>query len=126
MSVCPTKAIQWKGSKWVLPANEIGATTDMSAEEVAAAEAALDAKNAKIAKRNKTVKTVVGIVMAVVLIGALIYYNFIDKVPGATKPAETTTDTTTDSTQSEPLSGEDTSTDEPELPPLGNQVGYLC
>ena len=82
ISVCPTKAIQWKGSKWVLPANEIGDTTDMSAEEIAATEATLDAKNAKIAKRNKVIKTVVGVVMAVTLIGTLIYFNFIDKVPG--------------------------------------------
>lgn len=126
ISVCPTKAIQWKGSKWVLPANEIGDMTGADAETVAAAEAALDAKNEKIAKRNKVIKTVVGIVMTLVLVGALVYYNFIDKVPGVTKPAETTTETTAADVESEPTSGDTTSPVEPELPPLGNQVGDLC
>ncbi len=72
VAVCPTNAISWRGSKIILPPNEI-------------AEAANDEEKAAIekkrAKRVKIIKTVLGSVMALVLAGALIYFNFIHKNP---------------------------------------------
>ena len=80
MAVCPTKAISWRGSQIILPENEIEAAA--TAKE----------KNAAIEKRNKKKKAVtitVASVLAAILIGAIVYFNFIDvnKPDGDDTPA---------------------------------------
>ncbi|MBQ7378041.1 MAG: 4Fe-4S binding protein [Clostridia bacterium] len=101
ISVCPTKAITFKGSKPMLAPNEIDAPTPEEAERIA------DEHNARILKRNKIVKICASVVMIAVLATALIYYNFIDKAPEPQKPNVTVSD-------------------DPDLPPAGNEVGTLC
>ena len=85
IEVCPTQAISWKGSKIILPPNEIDnpiVITDSSTEEEKqAAEIQKQeflARNEKIKKRNKILKIVTASIMGVVLLFALIYFNFID------------------------------------------------
>ena len=120
ISACPTKAIQWKGSKWILPANEIDVSPNASDEEIKAAEAARDAQNQKIAKRNRVVKTVVAVAMIATLAGTLVYYNFVDReAPPVIPPVESDTesDETVDGT---------VSPDAPEKPKRGTEVGNEC
>ncbi len=101
MKVCPTQAITWKGSKPMLAPNEIEAATPEEAVQLA------EEHNAKIKKRNKIIQIVAAVSMAVLLVGALVYYNFIDTVPESKPTIQTSP------------SGED-------LPPYGNQAGNLC
>lgn len=66
ISVCPTKAISWKGSKIILPDNEIPE------------KASFEEKEAIAEKRKKRVfmlRTVATVFMAAVLIIALVYFN---------------------------------------------------
>jgi thiol-disulfide isomerase/thioredoxin len=105
MGVCPTKAIEWKGSKFVLPANEIGETASV------ADPVAREARNARITKRNRILKIAVGVLMAAVLAGVLIYYNVIDRAPVAEPPAQ------------QPPVGDAATPDDPVY---GTQVGNLC
>ncbi len=123
VSVCPTKAIQWKGGKWVLPENEIPATPDMTNAELAAAQAAVEARNARIAKRNKIIKAVVGIAMAAILVGALVYYNG-DYVADLLAPQEETT-VPVETQGEEPTAAEGETLPEPE-PEVGVEVGNIC
>ncbi len=67
ISTCPTGAIRWKGSKFVLPPNEIG-------DKPVAAE-----MQNKYAKRRRVLKIVAAVLMTVTLLGALVYFNFIYK-----------------------------------------------
>lgn len=68
VGVCPTKAISYKGSKIILPDSEIeAAKTD---EEKAAVEQ-------KREKRVKLVSRIVALVLALIMIGSLVYFNFI-------------------------------------------------
>lgn len=85
IEVCPTQAISWKGSKLILPPNEIEnpiPVTDDSPEDIKqlAEEQKQEflARNEKIKKRNKILKIVVSSLMLALLAFALIYYNFID------------------------------------------------
>jgi len=85
IDVCPTQAISWKGSKIILPPNEIDnpivINENSSDEEKAAAEAQKQeflANNERIKKRNKILKIVLGSLMIALLAFALIYFNFID------------------------------------------------
>lgn len=61
ISVCPTKAISFKGPKILLAPNEVGE------------------KNATPPKKTKVARIVVAAVMAAVLAGALIYFNIVDR-----------------------------------------------
>ena len=70
ISVCPTKAISWRGSSIILPENEI---------EAAKTEEERLTVEAKREKRVKIINTVIASIMALVLVFALVYYNFIDK-----------------------------------------------
>ncbi len=80
ISVCPTNAISFKGGKFVLPPNEIPAlTADMSEDEAAACVSATEEKNKKRKTRRLVTRIVAGVLAAVVLSGALVYYNCIDK-----------------------------------------------
>lgn len=85
IDVCPTQAISWKGSKIILPPNEIDnpivITDDSSDEEKAAAEKQKQdflENNERIKKRNNILKIVLGSAMAILLGFAIIYFNFID------------------------------------------------
>ena len=73
ISVCPTNAISWRGSKIILPENEIIRTADDAEVKAVAAE--------KLKKKKKIITIVVTAVLSAVLLGSLIYFNFIDKEP---------------------------------------------
>ena len=111
---CPTKAISFKGSQFFLAKNAIeDIPEDASKTEKRQAAARLEAYNKKVAKRNKTIKIVAGILMAAILCGALVYYNFIDG-----KPQDPDTDTPAGDV------GDDGSTDDDII--LGTNVGNRC
>lgn len=124
ISVCPTKAIEWKGGKWTLPQNEIPDAPDMTDAEKAAAEAALAEKNARIAKRNKVVKVTVGVAMAALLVGALIYYNG-DYVVSLFDEQETETVAPAEPSDPDVTLGEG-ETQPPPAPEIGAEIGNLC
>ncbi len=68
ISVCPTKAISYKGAKIILPDNELAAAkTD---EERVVIEN-------KRQKRVKLASRITALVLSLVLIGSLVYFNFI-------------------------------------------------
>ncbi len=71
ISECPTGAIQWRGGKILLPKDEIA--PDASPEEKEIYEK-------KRKKKSLIVKITAGVLAASLLIGALVYYNFFDKV----------------------------------------------
>ena len=100
ISACPTGAITWKGSKFVLPPNEIA--DKKSAPDL----------TKKYQKRRKTLKIVAISLMASVLVGALVYFNFIYKDPAIQTPTP-------------PPAEEQETTDTPTIP-QGNKVGELC
>ena len=98
IDVCPTGAISRKGPKILLAPNEVGS-----------AVAGKDVKQ-ELPKKTKIARAVVAAVMALVLVVALVYYNFIDKDPAADSGS---TDSTSQSTPDDTLKE-------------GNQVGDLC
>ena len=98
VGVCPTKAIVWKGSKIILPENEIeAAKTD---EEKAAVEE-------KRTKRVKLLTRVTALVLTLVLAFSLVYCNFIYD----------------DGTEDPPAGDEG---GEEEEIPMGSSVGFRC
>ncbi len=109
MSVCPTGAIQWKGSKPFLAPNAIDEDAPL-----------IDKQNfleqtKKIARRNKILKIVTACLMTILLAAALIYYNVIDKpTTSAAPPATDETEVQTDD------QGHTT------IVVTGNQVGNRC
>lgn len=105
ITVCPTGAISFKGPKILLAPNETG--TRPSAAKMKHIDP-VDAPGTPMPKKTKIARFVVAISMLVVLAGALVYYNVIDKVP------ETPSISTTDPTGS---------TDDVVI---GGQVGNLC
>ena len=106
MSVCPTGAIQWKGSKPFLAPNAIDDNATLIEKQD------FEAQTKKIARRNKTLKIVSAVLMTALLAAALIYYNIIDKpTPPVTTPTET---------EAESASQDETSV------PVGNKVGNRC
>ena len=137
VEVCPTHAISWKGSKIILPPNEIDnpivITEESTEEEKQAAEVQKQeflAKNEKIKKRNKILKIVLSSIMLLLLGFALIYYNFID-VPSSNTPSDNPLGGGTSSTVTSGDTGSsDDNTDNPDNKPqgpvVGNQVGNLC
>ncbi len=72
MSACPTDAIQWKGSKILLPKNEIDTPSNAEGEDPTIAQR-------KHTRRHTIVKATVAALMAIVLCGTLLYYNVFDK-----------------------------------------------
>ena len=102
ISTCPTGAIRWKGSKFVLPPNEIGDKP-----------AAPEVQN-KYAKRRRVLKIVAAVLMVTTLLGSLIYFNFIDNQSTPLPPEG-------GETESLPPEG----TEDP-LPPRGYNMGDLC
>ncbi len=63
-AVCPTGAITRKGTRFLLPPNEIGGQTNAPQ---------------KAAHHRKTARIVLAVLMAAVLIFSLVYYNFLDR-----------------------------------------------
>lgn len=80
VDVCPTKAISFKGSKIFLPPDEID-IAGISDEEIKNAKTEYENKKAKAKKRANIYKITVGIIMAVALCFALVYFNFIYQPP---------------------------------------------
>ena len=118
INACPTRAISFKGSKFVISQN---VAADVSACEGEAKKSARDAQNKKLARRNKTLKITVAVLMVASLIGALVYFNFID---GRDMP-EDTEDTTEQVIESETGTDSDTENESAEVqkPPVGTTVG---
>ena len=80
VGVCPTKAISWRGGKIILPPDEVAPVTDdMSEEERNACIENTEKSNKKLAKRRLITKIVAAVVMVSLLVGSLVYFNFIDK-----------------------------------------------
>ncbi len=80
ISVCPTQAISFKGNKVILPPNEIPDIKPEMTESEKAIEIELtDLKNKKLERRRLITRITALCLAAALLIGALVYYNFIDK-----------------------------------------------
>lgn len=80
VDVCPTNAISWRGGKILLPPNEIAKITpDMNEAEKTECIEKTERCNKKLAKRRLITRIIVAVVMVSLLVGALVYYNFIDK-----------------------------------------------
>lgn len=69
VGVCPAKAISYKGSKIFLPENDIE-------------------QNKEKKNRSKVLRIIVSVSMALLLAGALVYYNVIDQVPAEESDTE--------------------------------------
>ncbi len=83
ISVCPTNAISYKGGKFILPPNEIpDIKPEMSDYEKDECIRETKEKNKKLEKRRFVTKLTAAILSASLLIGVLVYYNFIDKPIG--------------------------------------------
>ena len=68
VGVCPTKAISYKGSKIILPENELlAAKSDGERADI----------EAKRERRVKLLTRITALVLSLVMIGSLIYFNFI-------------------------------------------------
>ena len=104
VNVCPTGAISYKGPKILLAPNETGG------RPASAKVKQINATNT-VPRKTKIARLILGITMAAVLCGALVYYNFIDKDPAPTIPDQSQS---TDSTQ------------DANTPVLGGAVGNLC
>ncbi len=142
IDVCPTKAISFKGPKIILAPNEIEIPKNATEEEIAEIEAKQSEINAKTKKRNNIVKTIIGIVMAVIMVGALVYYNVVknDALWDNNDPpiVDTDSDTTsnTDSNSDSDIESDesssdsdvetDTETETVQKPPVGSAVGNSC
>ncbi len=66
VEACPTKAISYKGPKILLPENEINQDENGKPKQV---------------KKKKAARIVVAVCMAALLLGSLVYFNFINKDP---------------------------------------------
>ena len=117
---CPTRAISWKGSKFMLntDVSSVGCDT-LDGETKAENQIIIDEKNNKISRRNAIIKTVVGILMVALLASALVYYNFIDGKKDPSPP--TTNNGSNDTIESGDGEGEDFG-----KPPVGINVGNTC
>lgn len=108
VSVCPTKAISYKGAKIILPDNEIEAAK--TPEERANVEE-------KRTKRVKLVSRITALVLSIVLIFSLVYFNFIyDDGTNTPPPVD-------DSGDVDNPDGNDPTEEEI---PTGSEVGQRC
>lgn len=106
--VCPTQAITWRGSKFFLPPDEVG--------ENKAEREAIEVRNQKIKKRNRIIGIGVTAAMLALLVGALVYYNLIDKAPVVETPPS----------EMETVDPTNPDTPAPDTPKPGNGKGNLC
>ena len=79
VSVCPTKAISFKGSKILLPENDIVTPTASNNDFSENLEQSTSNFTKNVNKKRQIVRIVSAILAASLLIGTLVYYNFIDK-----------------------------------------------
>ena len=109
ISVCPTKAISYKGAKIILPESEIEAAK--TPEEKAKVEE-------KRTNRVKLVSRITALVLSIVLIFSLVYFNFIydDGTNTPPPPVE-------DSGDTDNPGGDDPTVEDV---PTGNEVGQKC
>ncbi len=77
ISVCPTQAISWKGPSVLLAPNVIDTEAEDAALSAEEKEMRAQIKR-KEAKRGKIARAVLAALLALLLGGALVYYNFID------------------------------------------------
>ena len=122
IEACPTKAISWKGSKFVMSTGLAEIDESMTSEEKEAVRRENEERNRKITKRNGIIKTVTAILMIAVLAAALVYYNFIDGAPEEILPPDDITDSTESGDENETGS----EGDKVEKPPVGTAVGNTC
>ena len=78
VNACPTGAITYKGPKILLAPNEIG--TKINTAKLKTIDP-LDAPGTELPKKTKIARLAVGIAMAALMVGALVYYNVIHKDP---------------------------------------------
>lgn len=78
ITACPTGAISYKGPKILLAPNEVG--TASAGAKVRKIDP-VDAPGTPLPTKTKVARAIIAGFMAVVLLGSLIYYNFIDKAP---------------------------------------------
>lgn len=110
VNVCPTGAISYKGPKILLAPNEVGGHPNAAALKRVDP---VDAPGTPLPRKTRIARLIVGISMLAVLIGALVYYNFIDQDPTLSLPNQ---GQSTDTTQ-EPTG---------DVPAVGGQIGNLC
>ena len=108
VNVCPTGAISYKGPRILLAPNEVGGRPVAKEKPVDPC----DFPGTPLPKKTKIARLVVGLTMASVLGGALIYYNFIDKIP---EPVVTPPPTSPTVPGDEIIDAE-----------VGGEVGNLC
>ena len=85
ITACPTGAIAYKGPKILLAPNESGgAVAGVKLKNIDP----VDAPGTPLPQKTKIARCIVALAMAFLLIGALIYYNFIDKVPESEVPQQ--------------------------------------
>jgi ferredoxin len=77
VEVCPTNAIYFKGGKYMLRENDIPKASSES--DKVAAEGNITSE--KRSKKLRILRIIVGSLMTLLLVGTLVYYNFIDKEP---------------------------------------------
>lgn len=111
IDVCPTKAIMWKGSKFVLAPSDLGV-----GRSEGESEEDFKNRNLRIKKRNRVISLVVAAAMVLSLAGALYYFNFVDGKADSGKEDESTADTSTSGGEIQ----------DPDAPKRGNEVGDLC
>lgn len=85
ITACPTGAISYKGPKILLAPNEVGGST---AVKTAKKIDSIDAPVATTPGKTKIARCIVATMMALLLAGALVYYNFIDKAPETDIPQQ--------------------------------------
>ncbi len=84
IDVCPTKAISFKGGKILLLDNEISSQPSaVSSQQESAIIDTSEGKKPKmpVARKRKIFKSVLYSALAALLVGALVYFNFIHKNP---------------------------------------------
>ena len=105
ITACPTNAITYRGPKIFLAPNEVGGTpVGAKVKNVDP----LDAPGTPLPKKTKIARFILAGVMALVLAGAWVYYNFIDKAPETTPPPKPNTQVEENNRKE------------------GNQVGDIC
>lgn len=85
ITACPTGAITYKGPKILLAPNESGgAVAGVKLRNIDP----VDAPGTPLPQKTKIARYIVALAMALLLIGALIYYNFINKAPESDVPQQ--------------------------------------
>ena len=124
IDVCPTKAISWKGPKIFIAPNEFEIPENATPRQAEAIDKKNKLEAERVKKRNQSIKIAIGVTMAVILVGVLLYANVILPRKNATN-TDTNTDTTVD-TSTNTNTNTSTDTDQVVLPDVGNKVGNLC